>query len=333
MRKVIPHLLCWLFYISYTLVSTKINSPARVFYFADLSVFYISDIFIFYFLFFIVFPQIVISKKFKTGIFYFLLGVVVFFYIQYSRLYVKQLTFPISEKIPDFYYNPPQLVLALLPNLIQFIAFSFIFWTYENSKKQNTEKLALEKRNHEIEVSFLKSQINQHFIYNMLNMFYVNTMQYSEKLAGGILSLSELMRFSVSHEQSSLIPLNEEVKYIESYINLNQLRFNEQLQVNFKTTGDLESFKIPHLSILTLVENAFKHGNLKIDPLYISIDAKEHELEVNLKNKKRTAQIEHTTGIGLKNLERRLSLLLENKFTLTTKEEDDFFYTQLIIKK
>jgi two-component system, LytTR family, sensor kinase len=163
-------------------------------------------------------------------------------------------------------------------------------------------------------------------------MFYSNAMKYSDTLAEGILSLSELMRFSVSHEQNSLIAVSEEVKYVESYIHLNQLRFEEKLLINFKTEGDLVAYKIPHLCVLTLVENAFKHGNLKTEPLDISIIANTEELKVSLKNQKRTSKIEDSTGIGLENLERRLSLLLENRFSLKTHQDDNFFYTELVIK-
>lgn len=331
-RRFLNHIFFWLFYVIYTLISTKINSPSRNIFFWDFLVYYLGDIFVFYYFVILVFPRIKSKQNLIYSIIIIVIGLLTFFLIQQSRLYIKEITFPPSEIIPSHYYSFPKLVLSLLPNGIQFIGFAAAYWYYLNSDKQNTEKLELEKRNHEIEVSFLKSQINQHFIYNMLNMFYVNTMQYSDRLANGLLSLSELMRFSVSHEQDSLIPVLEELKYIESYIHLNQLRFDGKLLVNLNTSGNLESFKIPHLCILTLVENAFKHGDLKKEPLEIKIDTNEDFLTIFIKNKKRSAVIDKSTGIGLNNLERRLSLLLKDKFVLETKEENDFFISLLTIK-
>lgn len=250
-------------------------------------------------------------------------------FLHYLRSLIKSFSQP---PLPEHYKHLDSFLISFLPVVIQFAAFAAVYWFYNHTQKQSQEKLALEQRNHEIEVSFLKSQINQHFVYNMLNMFYSNAMKYSDTLAEGILSLSELMRFSVSHEQNSLIAVSEEIKYVESYIHLNQLRFEEKLLINVKTEGDLGAYKIPHLCILTLVENAFKHGNLKTEPLDITIIANTEELKVSLKNQKRSSKIEDSTGIGLENLKRRLSLLLENRFTLETHQDQNFFYTELIIR-
>jgi sensor histidine kinase YesM len=81
-----------------------------------------------------------------------------------------------------------------------------------------------------------------------------------------------------------------------------------------------------------LVENAFKHGDLKNESLEIKIDASEDSLTIFIKNKKKSAVIDKSTGLGLNNLERRLGLLLKDKFVLETKEENGFFISLLTIK-
>nr|WP_299417275.1 hypothetical protein [uncultured Emticicia sp.] len=145
--------------------------------------------------------------------------------------------------------------------------------------------------------------------------------------------MSELIQFSEHNVHNFLINLEEEIKYTHIFINLNQQRFNEKLLINFKSEGDLSTYRIPHLCILTLVENAFKHGNLKLAPLDILIKAENNSLFVSLKNMKHTAKISNSTGIGLENLKRRLYLLLENRFTLETSADETFFYTVLTVEK
>lgn len=327
-KQVFFHVIGWFFYIVYSTGATMISEPNRVFYLWDTSWYIFNNIIVFYSFALIIYPLLE-KRSYAISIFSLMLTYVVFHLSHYVRIILKYY----SEPMPEYYQKISGILIIFFPVFIQFMAFATVYWFYVYTKKQNQTKLILEQRNHEIEVSFLKSQINQHFIYNMLNMFYVNAMQYSDKLAGGILSLSELMRFSVSHEQNSLIPIEEELKYVASYIELNQLRFNEKLLINFKTEGDLSIYRIPHLCILTLVENAFKHGNLKLAPLDILIKAENDTLYVSLKNMKHTAKISNSTGIGLENLKRRLSLLLENRFTLETSADETFFYTVLTVKK
>jgi two-component system, LytTR family, sensor kinase len=324
------HLFVWIFYVIYTLLNIQISYPDFPLYVDDWGIYFAGLIYLFYSVPKII-DIIVVKRQILFGILVFILCIILFYLIEYSRaLYAEFMGR--NNTIPNYYFNVGSFLIVYANEWLQFGGFAIVYWFYNYNIKQQKEKLALEQRNHEIEVSFLKSQINQHFVYNMLNMFYSNAMKYSDTLAEGILSLSELMRFSVSHEQNSLIAVSEEIKYVESYIHLNQLRFEEKLLINFKTGGDLSTYKIPHLCILTLVENAFKHGNLKTKPLDISIIANTEELKVSLKNQKRTSKIEDSTGIGLENLERRLSLLLENRFLLETHQDQNFFYTELVIR-
>lgn len=331
-KKVLTHITVWLIYLvlsSGTMISLYNGIIPEIDDFLILST---AKIFLVYSFYFIILPTFWGKKEILKGIVFLILIIIVFYLILYFRLWVTRIRFP-NYQTPEYNKHLYSFLLTYIHHIITFGSIGTLYWFYKHTKKQNQTQLALEQRNHEIEISFLKSQINQHFIYNMLNMFYVNAMKYSDKLAGSILSLSELMRFSVSHEQNSLIPVEEELMYIESYIDLNQLRFNEKLLINFKIEGDLSTYRIPHLCILTLVENAFKHGNLKLAPLDILIKAENNTLYVSLKNMKHTAKISNSTGIGLENLKRRLSLLLENRFTLETSADETFFYTVLTVKK
>ena len=331
-KEVLMHISLWLLYL---LLSSGMMISIYNGVVPDIDDFLIlssAKIFLVYSFYFILFPHFWDKKEIVKGIFILITIIIVFYLILYLRLWVTKIRFP-NYQTPEYNKHLLSFLLTYIHHIITFGSLGTLYWFYKHTQKQSQEKLALEQRNHEIEVSFLKSQINQHFVYNMLNMFYVNAIKYSDTLAGGILSLSELMRFSVSHEQKSLIAVSEEIKYVESYIHLNQLRFEEKLLINFKSEGDLSTYRIPHLCILTLVENAFKHGNLKLAPLDILIKAENNTLYVSLKNMKHTAKITNSTGIGLENLKRRLYLLLENRFTLETSADETFFYTVLTVEK
>lgn len=116
-------------------------------------------------------------------------------------------------------------------------------------------------------------------------------------------------------------------------IALNLQRLDNQVEVIFEIEGNLEQpWKIPHLCILTLVENAFKHGALRQVPLQLHLKVTQEKLWFSTKNKIKPSPSEPSTGIGVKNLERRLDLLCEGRAMLEAHIEGDYFYTNLEIK-
>lgn len=327
------HLFFWVLFILYSIIDILILHPDEILVWDDMFVYYFGVIFLFYFFTNVTLKFLIQEKKILIGIIFFIFNIAFFYLIEYSRLWLAEFMND-TEGIPYYYSNIKSFLIVYVSEVIQFCGIGLAYWFYNHTQKQSKEKLALKKRNHEIEISFLKSQINQHFIYNMLNLFYVNAMQYSDKLADGIMSLSELMRFSVSHQQNSLIPVEEELQYTKVFIELNQLRFKESLVIKISESGEFKNHVVPHLCILTIVENAFKHGLHEGGLIELNVSADDNELNVSLKNIKNPSKIEtSSTGVGLKNLERRLSLLLENRFSLKTNEDDRYFVVKLKIQK
>lgn len=197
----------------------------------------------------------------------------------------------------------------------------------ERERRQQAEQeqrlREMEKSLLEAEILNLKSQINPHFLYNALNLFYSRIYPYSEKTANGILLLSEMMRYAFKDDLNGKVMLEEEVKHLENYIGMNQLRFDDHLQIKFEVTGSMSYRMIMPLLLITFVENCFKHGELfdPAHPLVIRLEVSNDQLLFYTHNKKTTGTKSKSTGIGIGNIKRRLDLMYADRYVLELKDE------------
>ena len=150
------------------------------------------------------------------------------------------------------------------------IIFVFVSIAISNDQKKRNKELTI--RNTELELQklkadykFLKAQINPHFLHNSLNFLYSKSLPYSADLSEGILTLSEIMRYSLSNEENAegKVLLSKEVEHIRNFIKMNQLRFDNKLLVNFEVKGVLSGVTILPFVLITVIENAFKHGDAR----------------------------------------------------------------------
>ena len=178
--------------------------------------------------------------------------------------------------------------------------------------KRDAKRLRVEKQ--EAELNYLKSQTNPHFLFNTLNNIYSLARIKSDLAPESILRLSKILRFTLYETSGEYICVEQELKIISDYIELEKLRYDESLRVNFH--HDVEDMKqaLPPLLLMPLVENAFKHGvsetrNRPFIEIHLSI--KKRQLAFVVKNS--TEVVTETPGvkenIGLGNLRRQLELL------------------------
>lgn len=205
-----------------------------------------------------------------------------------------------------------------------------------NQKLLEQRTLRLEKEKMQADYLFLKAQINPHFLHNTLNFLYARSLPYSAELSEGILTLSEIMRYSLgNHEDGDgKVLLTQEIEHVHNVIRMQQLRFDNTLQVQFSPTGDMDGRRIIPFVLITLVENAFKHGDLKsIDhPVQIRLDVcPDGRLHFVCINKKKTGPKELSTGIGLDNTRKRLELAYGENYSLYIKDQRDLFTVDLTI--
>lgn len=218
----------------------------------------------------------------------------------------------------------------------------FLFWMFSSCYRLALEWFSTNKRNKEIEeekslieLAYLKAQINPHFIFNTLNTIYSLSLNKSEKAPEAILLYSEIIRYVFDKIDTDFVPLQEEIDYINNYIDLQTLRFTSTFNIEFEIKGHIEGHKIAPLLFISFIENAFQYGisGHYLSVISIDIEAANDSIRFILKNKKyKTDEFQHIgKNIGIKNTKRKLNLIYPNKHKLSIKETKDTFFLELII--
>ncbi len=252
------------------------------------------------------------------------------------------LIFPTQEE--EKYATIPILLFGFTIKSLFYIGISLLVAYLTNLRDDQKQRKILEEQKMQLEVeksqahlNFLKAQINPHFLHNTLNFLYAKSLPFSPELSEGILTLSDIMRYALSegNTKDGKAPLKDEIEHVRNVIKINQLRFSNNLHVSFEVNGVVNGAMIIPFVLITLVENAFKHGDLKspVNPIDIRLNVQGEALEFYCRNKKKTGPKEISTGVGLDNIRKRLELAYGSQVSLEVKDESDFYTTELIIKK
>ncbi len=194
--------------------------------------------------------------------------------------------------------------------------------------------LHLEKENMEAQLQLLKAQIHPHFLFNTLNNIYSFTQTASPAAAKMVTGLSDLLRYILYEGVQSLVPLSKELKMIEDYISLEKIRYGNKLDLHIDLPAQTNDLLITPLLLLPLVENCFKHGssNMLEQPwMHMQVGISNNQLQMKLLNGKvnNPAANSNNAGIGIKNVQQRLSLLYPGKHELVITREEDVFIVNL----
>lgn len=184
------------------------------------------------------------------------------------------------------------------------------------------------------ELSFLKAQINPHFLFNTLNNIYTLAITKNDKTADSIMKLSNIMRYVTDDVSQHFVPLQLEVDCINDFIELQRLRLNKKTTVDFAVRGRLNDKTIVPLLLITFVENVFKYGisNHENTTITIQLTADERSITFYCHNKIfKPAGAPQRTGIGIANAQKRLNHLYPNKHLLNITNENGFFSVELIL--
>lgn len=219
--------------------------------------------------------------------------------------------------------------------------------------------LAFEKQKHESDLShiaqqqtqtelkLLQQQINPHFLFNTLNNLYALALTKSEDSPALIMQLSNLLRYTVYEGQKDTVLLSQEVSYLQDYIALQSIRYRNKCLLDVQWPQDAEQFIIPPLLLIILLENLFKYG---VEPASEQVEVMFH---LTVHNEKLYLRSENpiftstrnsvmqpvstsdgeaeTSGVGLLNLRRRLSLLFPKQYRLTSTQNNDIWKTELTV--
>ncbi|ELR68318.1 putative two-component system sensor protein [Fulvivirga imtechensis AK7] len=198
----------------------------------------------------------------------------------------------------------------------------------------------LERRNHETELSFLRSQVQPHFFFNTLNNLYSLTLDKSDKAPETVLKLSDLMSYVIYKGKNNRVSLPEEVTHIQNYIDLERLRYGDNLIAEIKISGNIQGKLIPPLILMPFVENSFKHGtdykNGKA-PINIQLTTNGNVLYFTVRNARNKNSVVNNdskksySGIGIQNTLRRLELLYDKNYNLDITEDESSYKVSLKI--
>ncbi|MBL4675296.1 MAG: histidine kinase [Mucilaginibacter sp.] len=179
------------------------------------------------------------------------------------------------------------------------------------------------------ELSFLKTQINPHFFFNVLNTIYALIGSNATAAQESVYTLSRMMRYVLYDTKHDRTTLEKEIAFIDDYIQLMRLRLPDAVQVIFEKPATPASVELSPMLFLPYIENAFKHGISSLHPSYIYIEiaqSNNNELFFEIRNslfKEQPENKEESNGIGLKNTQRRLDLLYPDKHTLLVEKDED----------
>jgi len=220
------------------------------------------------------------------------------------------------------------LVWSLLYFSVQF---------FDKSQAIRIESLIWEAAVKDFELKTLKSQLNPHFIFNALNSIRALIDENPPKAQTAITQLSNILRYSLRTERIETVALEEEIKTIEDYLALEQIRFEERLKTSIETTPEAGKVEIPPLMVQTLVENGIKHGiSTKAKGGFVSIAAFviNNNLTIQIRNTGAFDEdkFKESTGFGIQNTKQRLNLLYGEKGIFNIKnEQEDIVLAELII--
>jgi two-component system, LytTR family, sensor kinase len=243
----------------------------------------------------------------------------------------------------DIYYNIKNsiqtfsLLFMAIPLSIDILIITVIFVAvtilYNHYKSDRLAKKA-EKARLESELSFLKAQINPHFLFNAINSIFV-LIDIDKQLASDtLLKFSGMLRYQLYECTDQTIEIERELSFISDYIGIESLRKEDNLKVTYNISSGIKYFKIPPFILMPFVENAFKHVSKNNESNnYISIGAgyTENSFQFNVTNTYEINLNNKPGGIGLQNVKRRLDLLFPGKHELNILKKDNIYSTTLTL--
>ena len=223
------------------------------------------------------------------------------------------------------------------------IAIFLLVFVFSTGLKVIQQWLNSEQRNKEIateklkaEFSFLKAQINPHFLFNTLNNIYALASAQSEQTAPAVMKLSSIMRYVLTEARNDLVPLDKEIQFTSHYIELQKMRLTDKTIIEFEVKGEPFGRQIAPLLLLPFVENAFKYGTSTRErsPIRIMLEINKEWLYFRICNHKHintSLKATDNTGIGITNTKRRLDLFYEDRYQLEIEDKASEFSVHLKI--
>jgi LytS/YehU family sensor histidine kinase len=205
----------------------------------------------------------------------------------------------------------------------------------ENSILREKELISHKERL-QLEYAFLRAQINPHFLHNTLNVLFSQALDSSPSLPDNILKLSKLMRYAIEslENENGCVSIEKEVEHLKTLLEIHQLRVGKEQVISFEVNGGFQGQLLPPLSVITIVENAFKYGDLSdsAHPLKIVLSLTSTRVTFLCSNKKSSQSlIIPSNNIGMTNLRKRLDVVFKGRYNMNIIDDSKFFTFEMSI--
>ena len=278
-------------------------------------------------------------RKYSAFILLNIVALLLCMFLQYeSYIFIYDRFFGFYDVPADFDINIVAgiLAIAFIPDGLFVILLSSLLKTSNFWNQSQTRLRELENERIKAELEGLKSQINPHFLFNSLNAIYALIDMDSEKAQEATHALSNLLRYVLNEKNEEMVPLDDELKFTQDYIDLMSLRFSsDMLSLKVEMPDHTEGWQIAPMLLMTLIENAFKHGISNTAPSFILIlsHISEGRLYATISNSlfPKKENDPRSGGIGLDNLSRRLDLIYGGEASMKVTQEEGAYTTKLEI--
>jgi len=237
----------------------------------------------------------------------------------------------------------PFAFIALMVRLIWFIATFAVVVIFYFQRKENEDKIIADRLKSEkldMELRYLKSQINPHFLFNALNNIYSMVYTHDDNAADGVLKLSEMLRYVLVDCQAEMIPLSKEINYIENFIDFQMMRINGEREIRFSKEVENENYMIAPMLLQPIIENCFKYSRLETHPegfVHIHIQQTKDKLVFEAENSIATNILPvavaggegKKSGIGLNNVQQRLMLHYGENYTFDIQQDKEIYKVRI----
>ncbi len=239
----------------------------------------------------------------------------------------------IDDDVESFWVRNHNIWLAdILGAILLFLVF-YLFFSWGFGQWEKIQTLKNEKSR--AELALLKNQINPHFFFNTLNNLYSLIKKDQDTAQEYVLKLSDLMRFTIYDGAKELVSLEEEIAYLNNFITLQVARYHKKIEIDFEHHVSKKEKKVSPLLFIILLENAFKHG---VEPLLdkamvkMELTEEDNQIFFRIKNNFDPESGSGESGIGLKNLQKRLNLIYPNRHQLKIEKQYDLFIAELTLE-
>ncbi len=329
LRFKIHHFIGWLLYFSISVVGYNRFYENKIDLLLVTSVYVFSHALMYYLTQYVL--TVLSFKKGKGWLFFigYILLAIFLSFVMYGLIYLI-----LEDQMPLYFGREFIAIYAVffISNLFMGGVLIGIKSMIDKFRQQKQEK---EQKQEQLlsELSYLKAQVNPHFLFNTINSVYVLIKMNPETAADMLIKLSDLLRSHLYDFSRDKISIEEEIKYMENYIELEKLRRGHRVEVYFEKQGELSDFSLPPLLMIPFLENCFKHLSSNTDkPNIVTLKMMRDfdKLKVEFFN---TIDVQSTTknggGIGLTNVKRRLALLFPNNHHLEIIKKENLFLVKL----